>query len=184
MSNGQTPDQGATPGSSNELLTAGIASYFDVVKALHLFQTRVADVCQSTVDTSRDKIVALMKLSQHPGEASRYVYPAFPMDTWDYEECAIGAWVWLDTPQNLTLYLGVSFQTTAGGMQACTLHSAVEVTQQRRRNEWRAHFQDHADLLNEEWDGYAIGLRRPLKSPAHLEKEIVLLWNDFLERLP
>jgi len=59
MSNAQTPDQGDAPSSHNQFLKEGIASYLDVVKALHLLQTQVADVCMRTVNTSRDKIAAI-----------------------------------------------------------------------------------------------------------------------------
>ena len=183
MSNAQTPDQGAASGSRNQFLKEGIASYLEVVKALHLFQTLVADVLAKTVNISREKIAALMKLSQNPDKVDRSAYPKFPMDTWDYEVCDIYSCLWLGTPQNLSLYLGMSFQTWVEGMQDCTLYCAVEVSQLYRRNHWLGVFRSHPDLLDEEWEGYAVGLRCPLKSPEHLEEESALLLGDFLECL-
>jgi hypothetical protein len=183
MSNVQSHDQGAATGFHHQFLTEGIASYLDVVKALHLLQTEVAEVLIKTIDTSREQIAACMQLSQSLGAASRSVYPQFPMDTWDYDGCDIYASLWLGDPQDCSLHLGMGFQTTGDGMQACTLYCAVEVDQQYRRNDWLRMLQGHPDLLNEEWDGYAVGLRRPLKSPEQVEEESARLLEDFLECL-
>jgi hypothetical protein len=173
----------ATPGSHNQFLKQGIEFYLDVIKPLHLFQTQIADMLKQTVEASSDKIAVLMKLSEKPGEVSRSVYPEFPTDTWDYEGCDIYAKLLLGTPQHLSLYLGMGFKTLLEGGRDCTLYCAVEVSQRYRRNHWLSVFQGNPDLLNEEWGGYAVGLRRPLKDPDHLKEESVLLLDDFLKCL-
>ncbi len=64
-----------------------------------------------------------------------------------------------------------------------TRGQAFEAPQQYRRAEWQKTIGRHQDAFDETWSGYAVGLRRALQSPEHLDEEIRRLLDDFLKCL-
>ncbi len=125
-----------------------------------------------------------MKLTEEINyEANRPVYPAFPDDKWEYDECRVSAILYLQQPANHWLQLGVAFVSPEEGTKDCNLFCAFEAPQQYRRAEWKKTIGRHQDAFDETWSGYAVGLRRALQSPEHLDEEIRRLLDDFLKCL-
>jgi hypothetical protein len=120
-------------------------------------------------------------LKEKPAEASRSITPDFPVDNYEYEVAEICALTWLGQPQNATLWLYLHFlRPDSQNHSEIKIAVALEVRQQRRRRELESKLEGHKDLFIEEWDGYGIGLRRPLKSVESLEGEATELLEEFL----
>lgn len=159
----------------------GIGTYLDVCRAIHLFQTEIAKDAKDILESQRERIKVVMQLEKEMSETNRSIFPDFPEDDWSFDRCDISASVWLDKPQSASLWLGLRFSREKEGKPVCEIFCAGEVHQQHRRNKWQAIFKRSANYLNEEWNGYAVGLYRPYSLKEDLKQELALLLDDFLD---
>lgn len=158
----------------------GISTYLDVSRAIHLFQTEIAKEAKDILESQLKRIKVVMRLEKEMPEIERYVWPDFPEDDWSYDNCDISASVWLDKPQLATLYLGLRFAKEKDSKSVCAIFCAGEVGPQHRWKKWQDIFKGNIDHLDEEWNGYAVGLCHPYIMQQDLKQELALLLDDFL----
>lgn len=164
----------------------GFAAYLDVVRALHLFQTEVADVTKKVLESRFERIKAAMKLNKELNQTNQLIYPKFPNNNWSYDSCDIGSQIWLHEPEYCNLHLGIGFFNRPESSSSCySLYCAIEVGRKYKLGKWLGIFQNCEDHFNESWNASnykdAVGLRRPLNSINDLEQELDMLIDDFLK---
>lgn len=165
---------------TKQFFREGFASYLDVIRALYLFQTEVANRIKEVLESEGERIKAAMNLEEEMNPISQSIHPKFPDDKWLYDSCDIYSQVWIQKPKYCNLYLGIGFPSDSESFHA-NLYCAVEVTAQYRRDEWLKFFRNCDGFFKEQWNNYAVGLRRPLKSPDDIKQELMALLDDFLK---
>jgi hypothetical protein len=158
----------------------GMITYFDVCRAMHLFQTETAKDARDVLEGGLKRIKTAMKLEKELSEVQQSNWPDFPEEDWSYDECDVSASVWLDKPQFATLYLGVRFSKGKGNKPVNTIFCAGEVGPQHRWKKWQEIFRGHQDYLDEKWNNYAVGLCRLYLPSSDLKQELAILFKDFL----
>jgi hypothetical protein len=163
----------------NKFFEEGFKSYLDVISAIHLFQTEVAKETKDVIEGQRIRIKTAMELETEMPEASRRIWPDFPDDKWNYEGADISSTVWLNKPQFCTLHLGVGFSKHPPML---SLYCAAEVKQKYLRDNWLKIFKNQQahPYFDEEWDGYAVGLRRQFESSNDLNQGLTAILEGFL----
>jgi hypothetical protein len=173
----------STPESpQNALLREAFPEYWAAVSALHLVQSTAARKLKGVLDSRISRITTSCRLEKEPAEASRSITPDFPADDYEYEAAEICALMWLGTPQNATLWLYLWFSRSDDnqGNRDIRLAAAFEVQQQYRRGELEMKLGGNKDYFTEEWEGYGVGLRRPLRSVDSLEDEATAILDELL----
>lgn len=169
----------------NQFFQQGFATYFDVARALHLFQTEVGYELAGVLRKHKDKIKKAMKLEIEVKQPNQDIYPKFPQVNWDC--CQIFSKVYLGEPVSATLYIGVYWYDNKVKELVCAL-----VGTNSNIDKWFRVFDERAKsfickedrIYKEDWDRNcrAIVMYRPITSlPDNLEGDLEKLLGDFLK---
>jgi hypothetical protein len=164
----------------NVFIKEGMQSYLEVVKAIHLFQTEVAELTSKVLESRRDRIKSAMDMAKDLQPVEAEVWPTLDDDDYNFDTCSISAKAWIDDPQWCTLYLSISFGTEPDENPEWWLYCGVEVREKHRWRKWLGIVAGHPDRYDEEWEYHAVGLRRRYLPSQDLSDGLITLLDDFL----